>query len=102
MLSHSTDRFYVKPKYILLTIDDVKISPVTCDMGCSYLNVQLDTRIHAVKHIPTMKKIVLKWNAMYIFITRKLLKQKVHNILIKEIPLILQIFKKFKQLKEKW
>ena len=29
---------------------DIKISPITFDMDCSYLNVQLGSRIYGVKH----------------------------------------------------
>ena len=45
MLSHSSDRFYVITKFILPTIKDVKISPITFDMECSYLNIKL-VKIH--------------------------------------------------------
>ena len=63
MLSHSIDRFYVVTKFTLPIMDDCKISPITHYMHCSYLIVQLDKRIHAVKHIQHRKhfgaKIVL-------------------------------------------
>ena len=54
MLSHSFDRFYVVTKFILQTIDDIKIPPITFDMICSYLNIQLDKNTHAVKHLPNI------------------------------------------------
>ena len=43
MLSYSLDRFCVVTKFILPTIDDIKTSPITFDMECSYLNIWLDT-----------------------------------------------------------
>ena len=57
MLSHSFDRFYVVTKCILPTIGDIKISPITFDMECSYLNIQLDKNTHEVKHLPIIRNI---------------------------------------------
>ena len=44
MLSHSIDEFYIhwSDKFILPTMDNMRISSTTSDMDCSYLNVQLD------------------------------------------------------------
>ena len=55
ILSHSFDRFYVVTKFILLTIDNIKIMPIIFDMECSYINIQLEKNIHAVKHLPHMQ-----------------------------------------------
>ena len=43
--SHSFDRFYVVTKFILPTIEDTKISPITFDIECSYWHIKLD-KIH--------------------------------------------------------
>ena len=43
------DRFYVVRAFILPTLDDIKILPFPFDQGCSYLNVQLERRIHVLK-----------------------------------------------------
>ena len=43
MLSHSFDRFYVVTKFILQTIEDIKLSPINFDSECKYLNIDLDT-----------------------------------------------------------
>ena len=45
MLSHSFDRFYVVTEFILPTINDIKITPITFDIECNYLNIQLDNKI---------------------------------------------------------
>ena len=37
MLSHSFDRFYVVTKFILPTLDDLKLSPIGFDKDCKYL-----------------------------------------------------------------
>ena len=37
MLSHSFYRFYIVTKFILPTIEDIKISPITFDFECRFL-----------------------------------------------------------------
>ena len=37
MLAHSFDRFYVVTKFILPTLDDLKLSPIKYDKECNYL-----------------------------------------------------------------
>ena len=37
MLAHSFDRFYVVTKFILPTIDDLKLLPINFDKECKYL-----------------------------------------------------------------
>ena len=41
MLAHSFDRFYVVTKFILPTLDDLKLSPIRYDKECSYIQ-QID------------------------------------------------------------
>ena len=36
MLAHSFNRFYVVTKFILPTMNDLKLSPVTYDKECKY------------------------------------------------------------------
>ena len=38
MLAHSFDRFYVVTKFILHTMDDLKLSLINYDKDCMYLN----------------------------------------------------------------
>ena len=37
MLAHSFDRFYVVTKFILPTLDDLRLSPIKCEENCIYL-----------------------------------------------------------------
>ena len=37
MVAHSFDRFYVVTKFILPTMDDLKLSPINCNRECRYL-----------------------------------------------------------------
>ena len=37
MLAYSFDRFYVVTKFILPTLDDLKLSPIRYDKDCTYL-----------------------------------------------------------------
>ena len=37
MLAHSFDRFYAITKFVLPTLDDVKLSPIKYDKECNYL-----------------------------------------------------------------
>ena len=37
MLAHSFDRFYVVTKFILPTLDDLRLLPIKYDKECNYL-----------------------------------------------------------------
>ena len=37
MLAHSFDRFYVVTKFLLPTLDDLKLSPIGYDKECNYI-----------------------------------------------------------------
>ena len=37
MLAHSFDRFYVITKFVLPTLDDLKLYPIRYDKDCQYL-----------------------------------------------------------------
>ena len=37
MLAHSFDRFYVVTKFILPTLDDLKLSPIRYNKECKYI-----------------------------------------------------------------
>ena len=55
ILSHSFDIFFVVTKCILPTIEDIKISPITFNTECSYLNIKLDKNTYVVKHLPNIR-----------------------------------------------
>ena len=103
MLAHSFDRFYVVMKYVLLTMEALKFSPIEFDSTCNYLNVDANR-----KHFPT--QFILQFKNYYRKIMncfRKIMsfidfymKQisfyncTAHEILTKEISLILPNFPK--------
>ena len=67
-------------------------------MDCSYLNVQLNSRIPAVKHIPNMKKFC-SMIVPYVYFNKKkddYYYKTVYNILTGKILLILSNFQKCK------
>ena len=45
MLAHSFDRFYVITKFVLPTLDDLKLSPIRYDKECKYLRNLDDDQI---------------------------------------------------------
>ena len=45
MLAHSFDRFYVVTKFILPTLDDLRLSPIKYDKECNYLR-NLDDQVN--------------------------------------------------------
>ena len=99
MLSHSFNRFYVVTKFSLQTIDDIKIPPITFDMECSYLNIQLDQNTHAVKHLPNIQNFSSKIIPFIYYYKNQVhsYDQRLYNILTKDIPLILSTFKNNKK-----
>ena len=51
MVAHSFDRFYVVPKFILPTLDDLKLSPIKHNKECNYLHNIDDQNSDQVKEI---------------------------------------------------
>ena len=49
MLPHSFDRFYVVMKFILPTLDDLRLSPIKYDKKCNYLHHLDDQEIEQIK-----------------------------------------------------
>ena len=85
------DRFYVVATFILPTIDDIKISPITFDMKCNYLCIQLDKNTHAVKHLHNIRNFCSKIIPFIYYYNKQVYSynKMVYNILTKEITLIL-------------
>ena len=71
-----------------------KVKPITFDMYCSYLNMKLDRRIHAMKHIPNMKNFCAKEVPYISYYQNKLiiLIKQYTIILTKEVPMVLPDF----------
>ena len=97
--SHFFDRFYVVTKFILLTIEYIKISPITYDLHCSYLNVNLGRNKYPVHHLPNIRNFCLKI-VPFIYDYKKQIdsyNKRDYNILMKEIHLILTHFQRNKK-----
>ena len=96
---HSFDRFYVVTKFILPTIEDLKLSIINFDETCEYLKEKngcdhnskeyiLDLRVYCKKKVPYIeyyKNQISSFNHM------------AHDILTNEIPLVLPLFTKDKK-----
>ena len=98
MPSHSIEGYYVVTLLILPIMEDIKIKLTAFDMHCSYLDIKLDGRIHVVKHIPNMENFcakILPYISHY-QIQDDYYNKTVHNILTKEISIILPNFNKHK------
>ena len=97
MLAHSFERFYVVTKFILPTMDDLKLSPIKYDKECNYLcnlydqdNDQIketikDLLLYCVKLRPYMK---------FYKIHMKAHNSTIHHVLKNKVDLILPIFPK--------
>ena len=96
MLSHSFERFYVFTKFILPTVDDLKISPVDFDLECSHLNIDLKRHQYATQYLPNIKIVCMKIVPFIHFYKKQIgsYNKTVHGIVRKEIPLILPHFPK--------
>ena len=99
MLSHSFDRFYVVTKLILPTTEDIKFLPITFDMHCSYLNVNLNQNKYPAQHLPNIRNFCLKIVPFVYYYEKQIesYNKTIYNILTKEIPLILLNFQKNKK-----
>ena len=49
MLAHSFDRFYVITKFVLPTLDDLKLCPIVFDKECQYLRNLDDENDNRIK-----------------------------------------------------
>ena len=49
MLAHSFDRCYVITKFVLPTLDDLKLSPIRYDQECNYLRNLVDPNDYQIK-----------------------------------------------------
>ena len=83
-------------KFILPTINDLKFSPVDFDSECSYLIVNLNKHRYATQYFPNIKNFCKKIVPFIDFYKKQIdyYNKTVHDILTKEIPLILLNFPK--------
>ena len=100
MPAHSFDRFYAVTKFILPTMDDLKLSPIKYDKECNYLhnlddkdNEQIKENIrdllsYCVKLRPYMAFYKMQINAHY---------KTAHHILKNDVDVILPKVGKVKE-----
>ena len=99
MLLHSFDRFYRVTKFILPTINDLKFSKIDFDSECSYLNVDLRKHRYPMQYLSNIKNFCKKIVPFIDFYKKQIdyYNKTIHDILTKEIPLILPNFPKHRK-----
>ena len=95
MLGHSFDRFYVVTKFLLPTLDDLKLSPIKYDKACRYLCDLDDQDNEQIKQ--NIKDLLLYLSKLRSYMAFYKMQIKAHNntahrILKNEIDLILPKF----------
>ena len=95
MLAHSFDRFYVVIKFILQTMDDLKLSPIKDDKECKCLhnlNDQNNDKVKEnIKDLPTYCAKLRPYMAFYKMQINACNKTS-HHILKNEVDFILPKF----------
>ena len=95
MLAHSFDSFYVVTKFILQTLDDLKLSPIGYDKDCKYLWDLDDQDEEKIKQ--NIKDLIFYCNKLRPFMAFHKMQIKAcnvtsHHILKNEVDLILPRF----------
>ena len=95
MLAHSFDRFYVITKFVLPTLDDLKLSPIRYDKECKYLRNLDDEENDQIKE--NIKGLLLYCSKLRPFMALYKVQISAHNltthkILKNEVNLILPKF----------
>ena len=91
MLAHSFDRFYVVTKFMLPTIGDLKFSKLYFDDTCAYMDNKHPQNTDSRKYMLDLKTFCNKIKPFVIYYKRLInsYNNTVHNILEKEIKLLL-------------
>ena len=95
MLAHSFDRFYVITKFVLPTLDDLKLSPIRYDKECNYLRNSDDQDDDQIKE--NIRDLIFYCSKVRPFMALYKMQMASHNltaqkILKNEVDLILQKF----------
>ena len=95
MLAHYFDRFYVITKFILPTLDDLKLSPIRSDKDCKYIHNLDDQDNEQIKQ--NIKDLLLYCAKLRPYMAFYKMQIKAHNItahhiLKNEVDLILTTF----------
>ena len=95
MLAHSFDRFYVVTKFILPTLDDLKLSPIRYNKECKYIRNLDDQDNDQIKqNIKDLYCTKLRPYMAFYKMQIKACNVKSHHILKNEVDLILPKFYK--------
>ena len=105
MPAHSFDRFYIITKFILPTLDDLKLSPIKNDKGCTYICNLDDQDNEQIKQ--NIKDLLLYCAKLRPYIAFYKMQIKVcnimaHHILKNEVDLILPNFMKGRKVREEF
>ena len=77
MLAHTFDRFYVVTKFILPTLDDLKLSPIKYDKGCKYMCILDDQDNEQIKQ--EIKDLLLYCSKLRPYMAFYKMQTKAHN-----------------------
>ena len=77
ILAHFFDRFYVVKKFILPTLDDLKLSPISYDKECKYIRDLDDQDNEQIKQ--NIKDLLLYCNKFRPFMAFYKMQIKAHN-----------------------
>ena len=105
MLAHSFDRLYVITKFIIPTLDDLKLSPIRYNKDCKYICDLDDQNNKQTKQ--NIKDLLLygaKLRRYMAFYKMQIKAHNItaHNILKNEVDLILPIFMKDGKVREEF
>ena len=78
MLAHSFDRFYVVTKFVLPTLDDLKLCPIAYHKECQYLRNLDDENDNRIKQ--NIKDLLLYCAKIRPFMSLYKLQILVHNL----------------------
>ena len=99
MLAHSFERFYVVTKFVLPSIEDLKIFTLNYDNACAYLDNRNMHNSESKKHMLDLMTFCKKIEPFVLYYNRLIpsYNNTAHNILNREINLMLpQIIRKQK------
>ena len=97
MLAHSFDRFYVVTKFILPTLDDLKLLPIKYDKECNYLhNLDGQNYDQVKENIRDLLSYCAKLRTYMVFYKMQInaCNKTAHHILKNKVDLILPKFPK--------
>ena len=83
MLAYSFDRFYLVTKFILPTLDDLKLSPIGYDKDCKYLPDLDDQDDEQIKQ--NIKDLLFYCNKLRPFMAFYKMQIKAHNATVHHI-----------------